>query len=255
MRIFLQLEIVKTARKVKDYLLNVDTAVKYHSGNCVTKLLRVKTIPLQFLFKTKCYEEYSKGPWLSKIAVRSIIGTSSPKFLTLDVSVTCNCPYFRYWGPYYNNKIKGNLAPGDPPKEFKYLPPVVRDPEGKKFLCKHLVNSINMLKDRKVDVYEGIKDRKDLKRPQDFPTTAPTPSGQAPTSYGQGFELLKPPAAPPASAVPPKPGGKPTTPAVPNPKLPATPKGAVPSKPDIPKGIPSNQINKRPNIMKKKIGV
>ena len=224
------LNCIKCGKKLWQFDKKVDPKVILRAKNCETQLIRHEILPLRYTFRSKCHESYSKGPWLSKISIKDIVGTKNPNIKNMNIGVSCNCPYFLYWGPYYNNRTKQDLAPNaqiykDPEPKYrakKEEPPDVRDPGRQHFLCKHLKNAIALIESKKVDVLEGFEEMEELKKRQPKVPAKPTP--KKPT----------PPVAPkPTSPIPPT---------LPTPIQPTVPEVKVPEK-EIPEvKVPERKI-------------
>jgi len=70
--------------------------------------------------------------------------------LDQDVRVSCNCGYWRYWGPDYNARENGYSLR----KMSNLQPPDVRDPNRQHNMCKHIYAASKVL----IDYIKSSKD-------------------------------------------------------------------------------------------------
>lgn len=65
-----------------------------------------------------------------------------------DIKCSCSCPAFLYWGSDYNTSALGMLdtRKSYPKPASKGLAPNIRDPEGNRIVCKHIVAALQKYK-------------------------------------------------------------------------------------------------------------
>jgi len=125
----------KVAVTIKSLLDTVQNNILDNASNCSTSLYRRDKKFQRLFFRSSCNESYSAGPWTSRVY---FIGGRSRKRKTQDVKVSCNCTYFKYWGPLHNTMTMGALN-----RDRKRVQaPNVRDPGRDHILCKHLNNAL-----------------------------------------------------------------------------------------------------------------
>lgn len=104
--------------------------------NCSASVLRQERTKLRYLFRVKCGESYSRGPWICRIQLeppeKDMPGSEMWK---RQIRVSCNCPFWVYWAPNWNAHENDFL---EGPSRGPLLAPTIRDPQHKNWICKHV---------------------------------------------------------------------------------------------------------------------
>lgn len=119
-------------------LTSVKPKIKAENGN----ILGIKTRKnlRRFSFVVRCLESYSnpKGHIASVIFPNVVFGLLDQEYrvpVKEEVLVKCSCPAFLYYGSAFYASQFGYHIDGN----VESRPPVIRDPESNRYLCKHLI--------------------------------------------------------------------------------------------------------------------
>jgi len=123
------------------------------SNKCITYDVEyIIENPNRIIFLVKCSESYSKstGHLVSLVYddyIPKIRDIKKP--LNTDVRVFCECEAFLYWGSKYISTMEGYNF-----DEPEFRAPMIRDPELKNKLCKHIVR---VAKDLRGQTFKKLK--------------------------------------------------------------------------------------------------
>lgn len=140
-------ETLKVATRLEAIETGLNPAVTNKAAQCSVKLKRSDVPNLRWLFNVDC----GNGPKVVRLkAERTARVTQMPK---MELHVSCSCPAWRWLGPEHHSKREQYLD-GQPRGTASV--PVIRDPEGKNRVCKHVAAVLSAIRQWKVP---AAKDR------------------------------------------------------------------------------------------------
>lgn len=120
---------VRMASTLSEMSQGLDPKTVEKAATCSVTMKRVDIKNLRWLFAVNC------GNGAKVVRVKATRDGNVVKFSKLDLAVSCSCPAWQWTGPEHHAKREQYLD-GKPVGTAST--PVVRDPEGKHTVCKHV---------------------------------------------------------------------------------------------------------------------
>jgi len=119
----------RTASTLGEMTRGLDPKTQEKAASCSVTVKRADIPNLRWLFMVNC------GNGGKVVRVKAVREGNVVKFSKLDLAVSCSCPAWQWTGPEHHAKREGYLD-GKPVGTAST--PVVKDPEGKHTVCKHV---------------------------------------------------------------------------------------------------------------------
>jgi len=127
----------RTAATLGEMTQQLDPNTQGKAAACSVTVKRADIPNLRWLFAVNC----GNGPKV--VRVKASRDGNIVKFSKLDLAVSCSCPAWQWTGPEHHAKRDGYLD-GKPVGTAST--PVVRDPEGRNTVCKHVAAVLSLTK-------------------------------------------------------------------------------------------------------------
>jgi len=127
----------RTAATLGEMTQGLDPKTQEKAATCSVTVKRADIPNLRWLFLVNC------GNGAKVVRVKATREGNVVRFAKLDLAVSCSCPAWQWTGPEHHAK-RDEYLDGKPAGTASA--PVVRDPEGKHTVCKHVAAVLSFTK-------------------------------------------------------------------------------------------------------------